>query len=41
MGQIKTREIRELDSEDEDSISYCPSCLEYGIYRVLQEKPYL
>jgi hypothetical protein len=42
IGQIKGREIRILDSEEErEPISYCQSCLEYGVYSVLQERIYL
>jgi len=35
MGLIKRREIRVLDSdsEDEEPISYCRSCLEYALFR--------
>lgn len=41
MGQIKTKkEIRTIDTKQEESVSYCQSCLEYGMYRVLQERVY-
>jgi len=42
MGQIKSKkEIRIIDSKKGKSVSYCQSCLQYGMYRVLQERIYL
>src|SRR5918993_859945 len=39
MGQIKKKEIRILeDSKEEERISYCPSCEEYGFREMLGPK---
>jgi hypothetical protein len=38
--KMKIKKIGKSE-EEKDPISYCPSCLEYGIYSVLQERIYL
>jgi hypothetical protein len=41
MGRIKKKEVRLLDDEEEESISYCQRCLKIDIYSTLQERIYL
>lgn len=41
MGQIRKKEVRILDSEGHEPVSYCPHCLKYGVYRILRERIYM